>query len=133
MKLSLKEDPKEWRKTVLLAACGFAGLSTVLRWRHVILTGVYIGILAVLLALAVCACLRPAWFRGYYRFSNRMAFAVIRAIGCVFLAVFFFLVLTPFGLIRRLLGRDDLQLKMDPGAKSYWQPARKNSSLNDLF
>jgi len=38
----------------------------------------------------------------------------------VILTVFFFLVITPIGLITRLLGKDFLALKIDREAPSYW-------------
>jgi len=40
----------------------------------------------------------------------------------VLLAAFFFLVITPIGLVARALGKDFLRLKIDPGATTYWIP-----------
>jgi hypothetical protein len=38
----------------------------------------------------------------------------------VVLAIVYFLVITPIGLIRRLRGHDPLALRADPTASSYW-------------
>ena len=38
------------------------------------------------------------------------------------LLVVFYGVLTPLGALYRLIGRDVLQLKPDPGRESYWAP-----------
>ena len=38
------------------------------------------------------------------------------------LAVVYFLVLTPIGVIMRLLGRDPMQRRLDPSAGTYWIP-----------
>lgn len=38
----------------------------------------------------------------------------------VIMAVLFYLVITPFGLVFRLIGRDALHRKFDPAAESYW-------------
>lgn len=43
-----------------------------------------------------------------------------RIVSPIVLAVVFFLVLTPIGLIMRFFGADPLRLKFDPSAKSYW-------------
>ena len=36
------------------------------------------------------------------------------------LALTYYLVITPIGLLLRLFGKDALQRKIDPGADSYW-------------
>ena len=41
-------------------------------------------------------------------------------ISHVFLAVVYYLVMTPIGLVFRLLGRDAIGRSIDRGAKSYW-------------
>lgn len=38
----------------------------------------------------------------------------------VMMGVFFFLVVTPMGLLRRVVARDFFKLKFDPRSKSYW-------------
>ncbi len=49
-------------------------------------------------------------------------------VSSILLTVFFYVVITPIGLIARLAGKDFLSLKMEPAAKSYWQ-AREKSIL----
>ena len=39
----------------------------------------------------------------------------------VFLSIFFYLIITPTGLLMRLLGKDLLDEKIDKSAKSYWK------------
>lgn len=41
------------------------------------------------------------------------------------LAVFYYLVITPFGVVMRWCGRDRMNRRLDPGKKSYWQDAEK--------
>ena len=133
MKLNLKEDPKEWRKSALLTALGLTLLSTVLRWRHVLSANTWHAALAVLAVVALAAWLQPGWFRGWYRFSMRLGFALSQFIGRVVLLVFFLLVMTPLGWLLRLTGKDPLQLKRPSDARSYWHPARDCSPLERLF
>ncbi len=133
MKLNLKEDPKEWRKSALLTALGLALLSTALRWRHVLPAKTWHAALAVLAVVALAAWLQPGWFRGWYRFSTRLGFALSQIAGRVVLLVFFVLVVTPVGWVLRLAGKDPLQLKRPPDSGTYWHPARDCGPLERLF
>ena len=133
MKLLFKEDPKEWRKQALLTALGLAILSSVLRWRQVLSTHVWLAVLSVLAVIALCAFLKPSWFRGYYRFSMRVGFALSQFLGRVVLLIFFFIIITPMGWVMRLIGKDPLQLKRPRDAKTYWHTAKDCGPLDRLF
>ncbi len=133
MNLNLKDEPREWRKSALLAALGLALVSSLLRWRHVLPNRIWLAVLAVLALLAVAAVLQPRWFRGYHLFSMRLGFAISRILGRVALVLFFLFILTPVGWLLRLAGKDPLQLKRPPNASSYWHPARDCNPLDRLF
>jgi hypothetical protein len=133
MKLNLKDEPKEWRKSALLGALGLALVSSLLRWRHVLTDKTWLVILAALAAVAAAALLRPRWFRGYHLLSMRLGFVISQFLGRVALILFFIFILTPAGLILRLAGKDALQLKPPRGPTTYWQPARDCSPLDRLF
>lgn len=133
MKLKLKEDPKEWRKQALLAALGLAVLCSLLRWRRVLPQNVWLAVLVALGLVAMSTLLRPRWFRGYYRFSMRVGFAISQVIGFVALVLFFCFILTPVGWVLRFAGKDPLQLKRPAEATTFWQPAKSDSPLDRLF
>ena len=133
MKLHFKEDPREWRKTTLIGLIGPAVITGILRWRGVISTRFLIVVLAVIAVAALCVCLRPRWFRGHYRFTLRLGFYTTQIVGKVVLVELFFFILTPFGWILRLLGKDFLQLKSPENQKTFWHPARQDSSLDHLY
>jgi hypothetical protein len=44
-----------------------------------------------------------------------------------------FVILTPFGWILRLSGRDFLQLKSPRDKQTFWQTARRDGSLDRMF
>jgi len=47
--------------------------------------------------------------------------SVLRSVlGSLILAVVFFVVLTPLGLLLRAVGRDPLKLRRDSSVKSFW-------------
>jgi hypothetical protein len=133
MKLKLKEEPKEWRKAAWMSALGLTVLSSLLRWRRVLPAAAWALVLCVLALLAIAAAIQPRWFRGYYRFSTKLGFALSQLAGHIVLALVFFIVVTPLGLALRMLGKDPLRLRRPPGPQSYWSEVRGKSSLDSLF
>jgi hypothetical protein len=133
MKVKLKEDPKEWRKTTLLTALGVVILSTLLRWRRVLPSSYWAAALALMGVIAITAWFWPRWYRGFYRMSTRVGFYSSQAIARVILAILFIFLLTPLSLILRLAGKDPLQLKRLPGSATYWHAAKETSPLDRLF
>jgi hypothetical protein len=133
MKLKLKEDPKEWRKTALLSAIGLALWSAVLRWRHVLSQSRWIAALLLLTFVMLCAVIWPRAFRGYYRVSSRIGFWLSQTIGKLLLVIFFLFVLTPLGLVLRLCGKDLLRLKRPPESATYWNKTKETSPLDWMF
>ncbi|HLX95031.1 MAG TPA: SxtJ family membrane protein [Verrucomicrobiae bacterium] len=133
MKLNLKDEPKEWRKSALMTALGLVILSSVLRWRHILASDRWLLVIAMSGVAAVCAWWQPRWFRGYYQVSMRLGFAISQVGGRVALLFFFLFILTPFGLILRLAGKDALQLRTPRRATTYWQTAKRYGPLDRLF
>jgi len=133
MKLNLKDEPREWRKSVWLAALGLALMGSLLRWRHVLHNRGWLTALAVLAAVAVAAWWQPRWFRGYHRFSQRAGFALSQILGRIALVGFFLLIVTPLGFVLRLAGQDPLRLKRPHQATTYWQSAKAPGPLDRLF
>ena len=74
-----------------------------------------LGALSGLLAL-----LRPAWNKPLYLVLTVAFYPVGLVMSYVVLAIIFFLVLTPVGLLFRLIGRDALRCKRPLGASTYW-------------
>ena len=77
--------------------------------------------------------LQPRWFRGWYRFSLRLGFALSQFIGRAVLLALFLLMVTPLGWVLRLAGKDPLQLKRPAEARTFWHQARDCSPLERLF
>jgi len=133
LKLRLKEDPREWRKTVWLTALGLSVLGSLLRWRHALAQQTWLLLLAAMTVLAFLALVQPRWFRGFYRVSVRVGFCLSQVVARIVLTVLFFLVLAPLGFLFRLLGKDALRLKRSREATTYWVKAKENSPLDRLF
>ena len=63
----------------------------------------------------------PQALRHVYLGWMALAFTLGFIVTTVVLTLFFFLVVTPVGLIARCLGKDFLSQKLDPRSKSYWR------------
>jgi hypothetical protein len=133
MKLNLKDEPKEWRKSALLLVFGLALISSLLRWRHHLGQQTWLILLAVLAVAALVAALQPRWFRAYHLLSMRLGFAISRILGRVLLTLFFIFFITPLGWLLRLAGKDPLQLKCPSNADTHWNTAKDSSPLDRLF
>lgn len=133
MRLRFKEDPKEWRKAALFRLVGPAVITSVMRWFGVVSATTLAAVLTLIALAALCACLRPRWFRSFYRFTTRLEFYVMQIMGSIALVAVFFLILTPIGWFMRLSGKDFLQLKSPRDKQTFWQTARPDSSLDDMF
>lgn len=132
MAVKLKEDPREWRKSVLLVVPPLALLVSALRWRGTLGNTAWLLVLAGLGAIALLAGVCPRWFRGYYRLSMRLGFALSQVVARVLLALLFVVLITPLALLFRITGKDSLRLKRQK-ADSYWVSARETSPLDRMF
>ena len=54
-------------------------------------------------------------------------------VSLVLMSVFYFGLITPIGLVFRLIGRDVLCRRFDPGASSYWVDHQQNTSVERYF
>lgn len=76
---------------------------------------------ALALAIGPLGLIRPGAMRPIFVAWSVVAFPIGWVVSTVFLAVLFFVVFTPIGVLFRLMGRDTLALRKRP-ATTYWQP-----------
>jgi hypothetical protein len=63
---------------------------------------------------------KPVWLGTLNRYWTKLGLLMGRIVGPVVTAVLFYAVVTPTALLFRLLGKDPLRLRLEPGARSYW-------------
>ena len=63
----------------------------------------------------------PGSIRLFYRFWMRLGYVMNMITTPVILGVVFYVVVFPYGLIMRLLGKDPMRYKWDPDSESYRQ------------
>ena len=62
----------------------------------------------------------PAFMRLVFLGMPFLAWPIGFVVSHVVLAVVYYLVLTPIGLLTRLFGYDSMEKRFDPEAESYW-------------
>ncbi len=97
----------------------FFGIVGSLVWRAEMATVAYAiwGAAAVIVAVYYAV---PALQRRFYLGWIYAVYPIGYVLSHVIMAVVYYGVVTPIGLILRLTGRDPLSRKMDKGAKTYW-------------
>ena len=117
------------RRVALGLGVGLTVLTLVsyLRGRE-LLAGVLLGVLGL---VALGAGLKlPAWI-ALSRVLNGLALTVARVASRLILCTVFYGVLTPVGLLARLLSRRPLDTTWKDGRTSYWRAARQKPATLD--
>jgi hypothetical protein len=71
-------------------------------------------------ALFALGMIWPPSLKWLYVALSVVAFPIGLMIGNVLMALVYYVVVTPIGLVFKLLGKDPMHRKLDPEAKSYW-------------
>lgn len=131
--LRLKENPREWQKFVAVMGVAANLIAWLAWWRGKIPLAAPIVVASLAVAALMAALIQPRWFRGFYRGGMTVSFQIGQTIGKVMLTIFFFVVVTPMGLLLRLLGKDLLGLKKGPANKTWWRPAKNSREFDRMF
>jgi hypothetical protein len=116
---SLPTDTRTLRKFGLLVGGVFGLLALWFWWRHKPWWP-WLGTPA--LPLLVLGAVFPRALRHVYLGWMALALVMGLVVSTVLLTLFFYLLLTPIGLVTRLLGKDFLAQKLEPSRTSYWLP-----------
>ena len=111
------EARRAWEFAGLIAAIGVGG-GIFAFVRHHPGRAALFGALG-LAAPATAAVLPGVWlrlFRAWMTLANALSWVMTRVI----LSLFYFLVVTPFGVVRRVLGKSTLDAAWRDGKSSYW-------------
>lgn len=90
--------------------------------------GLILALLALLLLIP--AILFPNGLRQFFTLWMAVAFSLGWFVSRVLLIIIFFLILTPLGLLGRLLKKRWLDINFDGKKESYWIPKEKNKPVN---
>jgi hypothetical protein len=113
----------------MLFAWGVAGW---LLFRHNA-HGWAIGLAIVGLVAGLLAFVRPQFLKWVYIGWMWAVFPIGWLIAHILLAVVYYGVLSPVGLLLRLAGHDPLQRRPDRQATTYWRPRTRERKPSDYF
>jgi hypothetical protein len=76
--------------------------------------------LAIAVFFLLITLTRPRLLAPLNRVWTKLGLVLHRIVNPVVMGILFYLVVTPTGLMMRLLGKDLLRLRFEPNEKSYW-------------
>lgn len=80
--------------------------------------------LAIAVVIGAIAMWKPALLAVPNRWWTKLGVLLGKLISPIALGILFYGALMPIGLVMRLLGKDPLRLRLDPGSDSYWIPRK---------
>lgn len=95
--------------------------------------GVAIGFWMVAAGCGGLAAVAPTMLRPLYLLLTVIGLPIGFVIAHVVMAMVFFGLFTPIGLVFRLIGRDALERRLDRNASTYWVPRRPAASASRYF
>jgi hypothetical protein len=113
-----RDDARQARILAVILVLLFAAFAAFSAWRQHPGRAALFGSVAAAVAL-VALLARPLWMRffaAWMKMAEGMSWVMTRVI----LGLFFFLVVTPVGLVMRLLGKGPLDVAWRDGKPSYW-------------
>ena len=113
----LKATPRDLRKFGLTVGGVFAGLGLLFLLRHKLW---WPWFMTPGVPLLVLGAILPRSLKWIYVAWMTLAMLMGAVVSTLLLVLLFFLVVTPMGLVARLVGKDFLSQKLEPNAASYW-------------
>jgi hypothetical protein len=124
-----------------IALAGFLGIAA-LAWTESLVFSAGLGaarpwvagVCASLAGYAALASLiHPAANRWLFVGLSLITFPIGYVVSHVLLALLFFGMIAPAGMLMRALGNDPMQRRYDPNERSYWTPVRQSRDRNSYF
>lgn len=133
--IEINKNPtvKDLRWFALLWFPAFCGVVGGLIWHRTGVLEVAIGLWCAGALVALVGGIAPRSVRWLFLGWMYAAYPIGFVVSHVLLALVFFGILTPIGLVMRLAGRDALKLRKEPDAKSHWVPRKAPRSTDQYF
>ena len=90
-------------------------------------------LVAVGFTIFLCSLISAKATRIVYLGLSLVTLPIGWVLSFILIATFYYLIITPIGLIFRLAGRDPLHRKFDSTAKSYWLNRKSPDTLDRYF
>jgi hypothetical protein len=121
---NIKGNKSEWKKFGITMGIILSVIGFFLLWKK---NNNYNYILFLAAAFFITGLILPSILRPVYKVWMAIAVVMNFIMTRVIMAVIFYLIVTPIGLIASLTGKKFLDVKIDKSAKSYWIVREKTS------
>lgn len=99
--------------------------------------GIHIWAIIISIAFLVISFTKPLILRPINILWFRFGLLLHRIVNPLVMGIMFFIVITPIGLVMRIMGKDMLRIKLHKDTSSYWinrsPPGPKAESMRDQF
>ena len=141
IEINLRPDARTLRQFGFIALAGF-GLVAACAWFEVLVfsfglgtartlvAGIFAG-LAVMSALFSLVYPKANW--PIYVGLTLLSYPIGFVLSYLIMGTLFYALITPIGLCFRLIGRDAMKRRFEPGLASYWTPAREQRDSESYF
>ena len=119
---NIKSTKKELREFGLTVGIVFALIGGLFYWRG---KDHYFYFVIVSFMLLILGLIAPLVLKPIQKIWMAVALIIGFVMTRIILCVLFYLVITPISLLGKLSGRDQLSLKFDRKASTYWIPRKK--------
>ena len=123
-------NPREIRKFGGIGFIFFGTLFAVAAWRDKTLVAFLFGLLVVLSSGFV---LMPVLLKPVYIGWLKIAHFIGSKVTILILTIFFYFVMTPAALLKRIFGGRPLPVKPDPDAETYWVTRTEPAQPKERF
>jgi glucan phosphoethanolaminetransferase (alkaline phosphatase superfamily) len=127
---NIKGNKSDWKKFGITMGIILSIIGFYLLWKK---NNNYNYILFLAAAFFITGLILPSILRPVYKVWMALAVVMNFIMTRVIMAVIFYLVVTPIGLIACLTGKEFLDMKIDKSAKSYWILREKTKKLKSDY
>lgn len=127
---NIKGNKSDWEKFGITMGIILSIIGFYLLWKK---NNNYNCILFLAAAFFITGLILPSILRPVYKVWMALAVVMNFIMTRVIMAVIFYLIVTPIGLIASLTGKKFLDVKIDKSAKSYWIVREKTSKLKSDY
>ena len=125
-----EKTPKDLRKfglTMTIICLVFASIGY---FKNSAITGLGLSLLIISGIFLFFSIFLPLKLKAFEKFWMLLAEKINKIMTPVILSITYYLMITPIGLLLRILGKDILELKIDKNKTSYWEKIDQSGSAS---
>ncbi len=126
----MEKTPKELKNFGLTMALICVLFSLVGLWKNGTVTGFGLVLSFLAVVFGVLAVFAPLTLRGFEKFWLALGEKINKFVTPVILSITFYVLITPLGLLLKLMGKDILSLKIDKNRSTYWEEVDQSGSAS---